>query len=147
MAAPRRRGLWAAAAVLAVSFGIVAALIHLGSPAERRKLWLDEKRVGRLENLVHDLETHLEKTGELPTDLASFRRMPWANALAFDPVTFQPFDYEVLDSGRYRLCADFARPSPPPPRDRAPDFWHHLQGRHCYEVATAGKEAPTTLAH
>ena len=130
----RRRSLWAVAALAAVAAGLVGAFLQLGSPAERRRLRLDEQRVGRLQALRGDVEEHLQLEKRLPPDLAALAGKPWADAVTNDPVSLRPFGYEVLGPRRYRLCAEFDRPSRPPRPDEEADFWAHPQGRHCYEI-------------
>jgi hypothetical protein len=140
MSADRRRMVWAAAATLAVAAGLVAALLHLGSPAERRLRRLDESRVERLTSLRSNLEYALEKEGELPPDLSVLSGKPWAAPVFRDPKTHEPFTYERLTPRSFRLCATFARPSPAPPPDRETGFWAHPQGNHCFEIEVRKKE-------
>ncbi len=133
MVAERRHLIGAAAATTAVLAGVVAALFHLGSPAERRLRRLDEERVQRLRQLESSVELHLRSEKALPADLKSLARQPWAAEVTLDPDTLEPFGYEILGDRSFRLCADFARPAPPPPPDRFDDFWAHPEGRHCFE--------------
>jgi hypothetical protein len=140
MSADRRRMVWAAAATLAVAAGFIAALLHLGSPAERRLRRLDGSRVERLTSLRRNLEYALEHEGELPSDLSALTRNPWADPVLRDPETHEPFAYERLTPRSFRLCATFARPTPPPPPDQEPGFWTHPQGRHCFEIEVKEKE-------
>jgi hypothetical protein len=141
MGALRRRSLWAAGATAAVVAGLAGALLHLGSPAERRLRGIDSERVSRLQSLSSDLETHFESEGSLPEALAALAGQPWARALRDDPETEQPFEYERVDDFRYQLCATFARPSPPPARSERRAFWTHPQGRHCYSFEVKRKAA------
>lgn len=134
MAADRRRSLWALAATLAVAAGLAAAFVHLGPPSERRLRKLDQERVSRLQRLRNDIETHVEKERTLPGDLATLANKPWAERVALDPESQVPFGYEVTGPWAYRLCADFARPSAPPPSDQRPGFWDHPQGKYCFEI-------------
>ncbi|KAB2962827.1 MAG: hypothetical protein F9K16_08120 [Thermoanaerobaculia bacterium] len=133
MASERRHLIGAAAAATAVLAGVVAALLHLGSPAERRLRRLDEERVQRLRHLESSIDLHLRSEKVLPADLKSLARLPWAGQVTFDPDSHEPFGYEVLGDRSYRLCAEFALPTPPPPPDREADFWAHPEGKHCYE--------------
>lgn len=142
MTGDRRRTAWAAAATLAVAAGLVAALVHLGSPAERRLRRLDEERVERLSSLRRNLEYALEHEGALPADLAALSAKPWADVVHRDPATHAPFEYERLADRTFRLCATFSRPSPPPPPDQEPGFWAHPQGNHCFEIEVKEKERP-----
>jgi len=134
MAADRGRALWAAAATLAVCAGIVAGLVYLGSPAERRLRRLDEDRVRRLRSIDDDISTFHSKEGALPPDLEALASKQWVDWVPLDPETHEPFAYEAVSETRYRLCATFARSSPPPPPDEEVDFWSHPEGRHCYEL-------------
>jgi hypothetical protein len=137
MSAPRRHGVWAAVATLAVAAGIVGALVHLGSPAERRLRRLDEERLRRLDLLRNSIETFYARDDRLPPDFAALRDQPWLRPVENDPETGAAFGYEITGPKGFRLCADFARRSPPPPRGTEPDFWTHPQGRHCFDVEVA----------
>ena len=143
MSAERHRGLWAAAAAVAVAGSLVAAIVHLGPPAERRRLRLDTQRVSSLQSLRREIETFLEREGRLPAELAALAEKPWADAVPKDPVTHRAFEYQATGPRRYRLCAEFDRPSPRPEPNSGSDFWTHPQGHHCYEIGVEAKVAPT----
>lgn len=131
---PRSRARWAVASAGVVSAILVLALFHLGSPTNQRLMRLDDQRVSRLKKLRSELETHLQREGELPAALADLAAKPWASPVANDPSTAEPFGYEVVEARRYRLCATFDRASPAPPTDLEQDFWTHPAGTHCYDI-------------
>jgi hypothetical protein len=50
-----------------------------------------------------------------------------------DPVTHVPYEYAVLDSVRYQLCATFDAPDSVGPYGTAADpFWRHGAGHTCF---------------
>lgn len=144
MKSERRGGMWAIAATLAVAAALIAAFLQLGSPAERRRLRLDEERVDRLQKLRGDIETYLQEERSLPSELSALAAQPWAAGVPNDPVSHRPFAYEVIAPRRYRLCAEFERPSRHARGDRQADFWAHPKGRHCYEIDVEAKAAPSS---
>lgn len=138
----RRRGLWAAAAAAAVVAGLVAALAHLGSPGERRLRRIDDDRIGDLQALRTAIVESAERTGHLPDSLDSIEGSNRYRATRRrDPVSRALYVYEVLAADRFRLCAEFDRPTDPR-RSRDPEAtWEHPRGRHCFTF-TVNLEVP-----
>lgn len=139
----RRRGLWAAAATAAVATGLAVALFHLGSPAERRLRRIDDDRIGDLQALRSAIVESAERTGRLPDSLDPIEGTNgYRTTKRRDPVSGAPYAYEVLAPDRFRLCAEFDRPTDPR-RSRDPESaWEHPRGRHCFTF-TVNLEAST----
>lgn len=124
------------AAALVVAAVVAAALWVIGPPSAQRQLRLDERRVGDLQRIARAIELHAEREGRLPRDLATLAAQPGQRLPVTDPATAAPYDYEVLDRQRYRLCAQFAIDTGRGPEGSgawAPDEWRHGAGRHCFE--------------
>ncbi|MBN1239922.1 MAG: hypothetical protein JXB36_15575 [Gammaproteobacteria bacterium] len=121
-------GVGSAVAVAAVAVGLYLA----GSPSEERALRLDERRVADLQNLMVAIDNHWYASDSLPRDLDQLAVDQRMRRLPADPVTAEPYDYEVTGRNAFRLCAEFARPSRP-----AEDagFWTHEAGRQCFEMS------------
>ena len=147
---PVRIGPWLAAlATVVVASTVVAALLVMRSPGEQREVNLDLRRVRDLMQLDQAVDAHAVVQGRLPADLAALSRQPGSLLPTRDPVTAQPYGYEVLDAGaqRYRLCAVFDTDTAVT-GDAAlgPGDWTHGAGRHCFERVVAGRAAPARAA-
>jgi hypothetical protein len=127
-----------AAAVVAIV--IVAGLLAAGSPRHERQRALDAIRIEDLRAIAREVESYGAQNHALPAALSDVMNRPEAmGGRSFrDPVTRRLYEYQVLDSLRYRLCATFAT------QDSAADvadgpavseFWRHPAGRHCFTVA------------
>ncbi|HSM50943.1 MAG TPA: DUF5671 domain-containing protein [Thermoanaerobaculia bacterium] len=137
----RRRSPWAWGAAAAVVAACLAGAFHLKPPAEQRLLRLDTARVAALRQIAGQVEEHHRRHGSLPADLGTLAAEPWTGEIGRDPETGAPYELRLLGESRFALCADFARPSPPPRQPREDSFWNHPAGRHCFEVeATARPE-------
>jgi hypothetical protein len=139
-AAPARPG-WATrlvgAAVLAV---LVIGLVLAGSPRTARLQDLDQRRVLALQRIETAIQSHYQDVRALPAALDSLvevKRLVPAELL--DPVTGARFEYVLLDSVRYQLCATFDQPDSLGDRlghspERSPRFWSHGAGRTCFRL-------------
>lgn len=120
-------------AAIGASIVIVAALaiglFLLGSPTEERSRRLDEQRVDDLRQLTRAINSSYSNTDSLPGNLANLVDGRELRLLPTDPETNQNYDYEIVDSETYRLCAEFSRNTDD--EDRG-DFWSHAIGRQCF---------------
>lgn len=112
---------------------IVAALMILGSPVEARRLRMDEKRVADLQALAGMADAYRARHGRLPPALRELERDGSAQLRTRDPRTGQPYEYRVIDTVRYELCARFERSSAEAGADHVA-FWYHGRGRTCFRV-------------
>jgi len=123
-----------AVVVLAIVWGFVVA----GSPDTRRQERLDERRLDALQDIqaeIQDLTRDPSRGGvrisKLPETLEELQKRARRRKITItDPETGAPYEYRVLDSTRYELCATFTLP-----RDAQWGvFWNHLAGRHCFTI-------------
>ena len=125
-----RLAAWGSVAVVAAA--IVLGLSIIGSPAEQRRLRLDERRVFDLRGLSGSINRYWNERHELPTraeDVIDGRLM---TELPLDPESKQPYEYRVTPGG-YDLCANFSRRS----AVGSNDFWFHEAGRRCFSFDAA----------
>jgi len=134
--APRAAGpSWAARGAAAfVLATIVLGMWIAGSPAGARKQALDQRRVLELSNLSNAIDEEYRGYGRFPRTLDALARGRPRSGLSFvDPVTRSPYDYQVLDSVRYVLCATFDAPDSVGPYGAQVDpFWRHGAGNTCF---------------
>lgn len=122
-------------AVLAVT---VLGMVIAGAPASVRREALDQRRVNELFTLSNDIIGFRETQGRAPESLSELlARQPGVTATHIqDPVTHAPYEYRVVDSLTFELCATFDRPdSTSPWRGQSTVFWRHGAGRTCYTFA------------
>ena len=129
MNSPRSRRLFVGAVVVVVIGMIAVGLFLIGPPSEMRARELDRRRLETLRGASYAVDAYHVRYGHLPSTLDVLAQEAGGTASFRDPVTRQPYTYQVLDSTRYELCATFDRPSD------GPDFdvdWRHAAGRHCF---------------
>ena len=126
-------------AVLAV---VIAGVTLLDSPAQERLRRLDERRVDDLRSISAELDFYWTRTGALPSSLKELENEPGVFLELVDPETGQPYEYRVLGSNAYELCAEFARDTADKQGRPYRDYWSHSQGRHCFELEAQVIERP-----
>jgi len=124
-------GLGFAVVVLAV---ILIALSLLDSPAQERLRRLDERRVDDLRELSYELDFYWTREGILPTSLEDLSSEPGVFVDLLDPETGQPYEYRVLSSNTYELCAVFALDTAVEQRRFYKDVWSHGSDRQCFQL-------------
>ena len=133
-----RSGRWLMVAAGVVVLGaVVAALFVMDSPSRQRAERVDGIRIDDLQLLSGRIEAHAEVHDRLPERLAVVSGAP--GRIVADPVTGQPYQYEVTGERAYRLCATFETATGDsgsyPHFD---DAWRHLAGRQCFDREVAG---------
>jgi len=134
----------ARAAGLAVVLVTVTGMWLAGAPSGVRKQLLDQRRLRELIELSQAIDAHHRERGSLPNDLdALYQRRPERSLPLTDPETHDRYDYTVLDSVRYELCATFdAADSLGPHDSRVNPFWRHGPGRSCFTFEVARHPRP-----
>ena len=134
--APRPGGTPALARVAGALVVIVAltGMWLAGSPARARRQELDQRRVRELSSLSGAVDGEYQDFGHFPPTLDGLvRGRPRADLALRDPVTHVPYEYTVLDSVHYQLCATFDAPDSVGPYGAAVDpFWRHGKGAKCF---------------
>jgi type II secretory pathway pseudopilin PulG len=121
---------------LAVLAAVVAAIIVMGSPTQQRQRRLDERRVQDLSTIATTIGIYASAHEALPPDLSVLGKEPGPRRAPKDPETGAPYEYIVLGTESYQLCAVFVTPSADadtarPYQER--DGWTHGAGRQCFE--------------
>jgi len=122
-------------AIAAVVAALVAGIIAVGPPSRARERKLDALRVEDLAALERQIGNFARVHSSLPQDLASLANEPGYSIPRSDPQSGRPYEYQVLSSDRYRLCARFATPSVRESIENAyppGDTWSHSAGDQCF---------------
>lgn len=116
----------------AVITAVVAGLAILGSPVEERRLRMDEKRIADLQMLASVIDSYRARDRRFPASPGELER-EGGGLRTRDPRTGRSYEYRVLDTVQYELCAHFERSSAEAGTDRA-GFWYHGRGRTCFRM-------------
>lgn len=96
---------WALSGVVVAS--IVAGFFIIGTPQEQRARRFDEQRVGDLQTLQSQIVNYWTQKETLPSDLDSLKDSISGFTAPRDPETDAPYEYRVLNSLAFELCATF----------------------------------------
>ncbi len=124
----------------------VLGLVTVGTPRRARVAELDRRRVQNIQVLSNTISNYRTQNGRLPVTLDELAASPAMGANEWhDPQSLQPYEYTVVDSVRFDLCATFATVDSLAPWNTQPsDFWRHGVGRRCFRFS-AGSAGAVTL--
>ena len=123
-----------AGVVVAALAAIAGGLWLVGSPGQARRVRLDERRVADLQSIATNVDVYWSRQGTLPETLAAVSASSAGRPTPVDPVSAQPYEYRVIDTRDYELCATFDVESQPGRFGDSPVFWRHGPGRQCYRL-------------
>lgn len=117
------RDRWMAAVSAAVVVAVlISGFTFLGSPKTQRMLRADQKRVQDLYQIASQANVSWKTNGDkLPEHLDQLQ-----GVAVSDPITRSTYEYRVLGSSQYELCATFALPS------QDSSTWRHPAGHYCF---------------
>jgi len=135
MKRPDRSVFFAAILIVAVVSSVIAGIFLLGPPSEWRLRLLDERRASDLRELSYAIDEYWTRVGMLPVSLDELSwEDEWLPELV-DPETGKPYEYRMLSSRTYELCAEFARETDIDGRDVPSQYlWFHGSGRQCFQL-------------
>lgn len=128
-------------ALAAVIIGVIIA----GSPQQARLEQFDQQRVTDLQNIEQaiinyasvQLKSSSTASSLLPTDLKAISNPSYGNLFFNDPFTNQPYEYTVLSSDSYQLCAFFSASNLDTRSTAYPittALWLHPKGKYCFDL-------------
>lgn len=139
-------GVVALVMIAAIGYGFV----QTGGPFHQRKVRMDEERVRRLSGIQRALQAHYRDEEQLPSDLESLLEDGDRHYGSVDredlsdPETGKAFEYRVVDTDEYTLCAVFATEHTDEDhrvyRIYRKKDWFHPEGRYCFERVAKRKE-------
>ena len=103
--------------ILAIIFsGVVLASIILGffivgTPADQRDRRFDDQRVSDLQMLQAQIVDYWNKKDALPKGLNNLEDNISGFTTPKDPATKQAYEYKIISSLSFELCANFSKPS------------------------------------
>ena len=125
--------LFALGSSVVVAAAVLAGIMVIGSPLDERLRRLDQQRIDDLRMLANLISQSYSAAGHLPDDLAELVNGRQLSRVPADPETQALYGYEVTANDTFRLCAQFAAPSP------QADFWSHPAGQHCFNLTAESR--------
>jgi hypothetical protein len=117
------------------------ALLILDAPSVQRQRKMDGVHVQDLSTIASYVNGYFTRHKTLPADLGTLAKEPGYRVAQSDPESGKPYDYQILESTTYRLCADFATDSTSESSHAYPNVkWVHTQGHHCFDRNTGKSE-------
>lgn len=93
---------------LLVIISVVIGFVYIGSPMDQRALELDEQRSSALSQVDQAIQMFAESQRKLPTTVDEANIANYGGKTNFtDPVTGKEFEYKVVSSTEYQVCATF----------------------------------------
>jgi len=146
MKTPRRamsvRAVIAISLVVAVAAVVIVGVILLDSPAQERLRRLDERRVDDLRSISAELDFYWTHARTLPSSLEELADEPGVFLELYDPESGEAYEYRVLSSNTYELCAEFARDTAEERNRFYTENWSHGPGKQCFELEAQDVERP-----
>jgi hypothetical protein len=126
--------------VLAVAGAITAVFavsvsIYLNPPSAVKAYALDKQRLQSLQQIDFAIKAYYRNHNALPDrlDVVENRTGLSARSNWVDPVTHQPYEYDVLSKTTYRLCAYFSADSEREDNPYITSFREHHRGHDCFQ--------------
>jgi hypothetical protein len=96
---------------LVVLASIVTGFFIIGTPAVQRDRRFDEQRVGDLQTLQNVIVNYWMQKERLPQELSDLEDSISGFTVPKDPASEDSYEYSVIDSLSFELCATFKTPS------------------------------------
>ena len=127
-----------AVAVIIIA-SIVGGFFLIDSPQITRMKKRDQERVMHLNNIRSIIASDYINVKTLPAGLSAPKF-----SSNIDPSTNQLYEYRVIDSNKYELCATFELPAEDPSKlgyISGENWDYHQSGRQCFEQTVSGLDA------
>lgn len=123
------QGLLLAVITVVVLGAVVTGFLVMGSPKDARKEELDRRRIEDLRSLAALMTPEPFRPLRDTLDASQYS----AGMRFTDPVTGVPYEYRVIDSTHFELCATFDTEMKPEEMQAWERDWAHAKGRQCFK--------------
>ena len=116
---------------------LIIAFTLVGSPWKAREMREDRDRINDLQNISYQIAEIYEEQKKIPATLKEMvSNFDLDKDDVYDPATKEIYEYRILGSKKYELCATLIHPS-----DYRDEEWSHDVGRQCFEVEVNLRES------
>ncbi|MFA5047884.1 MAG: DUF5671 domain-containing protein [Patescibacteria group bacterium] len=114
--------------IIISSLSLIGGFFTVDSPQETRlRLW-DQRREYDLSSISNQIAIDYDKTKTLPANLKGAAFISYV-----DPVTQEPYEYQLIGPTEYQLCATFSFTAPAQDYSAGTEEWfRHKAGRECF---------------
>ena len=119
---------------------VVTGFLVMGSPKDARRTELDKRRVEDLRMLANLMTPEPARPLRGSLDVNGYS-LDMKSQLT-DPVTGQPYEYRVIDSTHFEICATFDTEVRPEDLQMWEREWAHPKGRHCFRFDARSPGGP-----
>ncbi|MBI5221104.1 MAG: hypothetical protein HY978_04720 [Candidatus Liptonbacteria bacterium] len=140
--------------IVVVVGAIAAGFWQMGSPSHQRQVRMDEERLNNIRAIDSAIinSKYYQNDHALPESLSQLETL--SRDTLKDPEGGEPYEYRVLSTSTYEICATFAtdNSNPKSPRGRSNPWlgqeWRHPAGHYCYyrEVGSPLNVAPPPMS-
>ncbi len=143
-----------------ILLSIVCGFVLVGSPVQQRAIRFDLQRTTDLQTLQWQILNDWTTKGKLPTHLTDLNDSISGFVAPTDPVTHQPYGYNIKGDLSFELCATFVTDSAKTPGAKIPSYlatpaspygvpdlpssWDHKAGFVCFERTIDPARYPKT---
>lgn len=141
--------------ITVVIAAVAGGFFFIGSPSEERARRFDERRVNDLQIMQSEVINYWRLKNILPQNLAALQDDIRGFRPPQDPETNAPYEYAVISTPSFELCATFnrgtvesaSRAPKPAPREPYGQNWEHEAGRVCFTRTIDKDLYPTEKIH
>jgi len=118
---------------------LILGFVVAGSPAEQRKVRMDEARVTDLQMLQGEIVNYWQFKRELPTEITQVEDDIRGYKVPKDPETDAAYEYTMIAPLKFKLCATFDLKNNDEPGAKFDPYaygsesWLHEAGQTCFE--------------
>jgi len=120
-------------ACLTISFSMI------DSPKKAREIREDRERISELQQINYSIGDFLRNEKKLPQNLDELvSEFSLREASLLDPVSEKKYEFEIIGSKKYKLCAEFTHSNKNLEKQIRNNWvdpqWSHVASRQCFEV-------------
>jgi len=124
-----------------VFLSILSGFFIIGTPGTARLMRFDQQKVNDLQSIQSEITSYWQAKQTLPKSLEILNNPLQYYSVPVDPQTKSGYEYEVVSTTSFALCATFNKQSEPRtdgmayPTDKhggTLDTWEHENGRACF---------------
>ena len=93
---------------LAVAAAVITGFVIIGSPSAERTRRFDQQRVNDIQQISYAVDAYWTQVKALPPSLGSLMSNNFYYVSNInDPLSKQPYEYRIVSTSTYELCATF----------------------------------------
>ncbi|MBT5539885.1 MAG: hypothetical protein HOK29_13225, partial [Candidatus Marinimicrobia bacterium] len=125
--------------IIAVSLVVITGIVLIESPQVLRLKKSDSNTIQDLRVIQTSIDGFWKSSSYLPHDFEELRSHSILGNTKYDPFDENLFEYTIIDSISYQICANFLSNSIDSEefivsRNRRRNDWRHTEGEYCFNL-------------